>query len=450
VSGGGKTRDSTSSEPASSPVTTYRQLFRLAGRRYVVVAFLGRLPQAMSQLGTLLLVAGTTGSYAAGGASAGALAMAGAVASLGSGALADRFGQRRVVLVQSLLAAASLIAVVALSRAGVPWTVQAAAAAIAGFTMPLVGPLARVRWRPITKVAPSQPARLVDAAFSYEGAADEASFVVGPALVGAIAAVVDPAAALVAAAILLAVFGSLFATHRTADLVGGRGRKVGSADGRLPVFVVAVLGGAQLVIGTIFGSVQTGTTALATEAGVPGAAGLLHALLGVGSVLAGLAVTSIPERIGYEARLIVFAVGLVVLSAPLLAVDSLGSLAAVLLVMGLAVAPYMITVFTLAEQHTPSGRTGSVMTLLAGSTGLGYAIGSTIAGRLTDSFGYAAAFAVPLVAGVVASLLVAGAYRRLRARADAPGAPTSTARAPAADSGGQLPSVAQQRSASNA
>jgi MFS family permease len=433
-----------------SPVTTYRHLFRLAGRRYVLVAFLGRLPQAMSQLGTLLLVAGSTGSYAAGGAAAGALALAGAVASLGSGSLADRFGQRRIVLVQSLLAAAGLVSVVVLSATGTPWPWQAAAAAAAGFLMPAVGPLARVRWRPITGAAPSQPARLVDAAFSYEGAADEASFVLGPALVGAIAALANPASALIVAAILLAVFGSLFATHRTADLVPGRARASGVRPARLSLHVVAVLGGAQLIIGTVFGSVQTGTTALATEAGVPGAAGLLHALLGVGSVLAGLAVTLVPERISHEARLVAFALGLMVLSAPLVAVDDLRALAAVLLIMGIAIAPYMITVFTLAEQLTPVTRTGSMMTLLAGATGLGYAVGSTLAGRLTDAFGYGAAFVVPVVAGLVATVVVAGAYRGLHARRIAARPAADSARPGADTTPAQVEAIPQQRSASTA
>ena len=41
-----------------SPLTSYRRLFALAGPLYVLVAFLGRLPLAMSQLGTLLLVSG--------------------------------------------------------------------------------------------------------------------------------------------------------------------------------------------------------------------------------------------------------------------------------------------------------------------------------------------------------------------------------------------------------
>ncbi|MDQ5840289.1 MAG: SAM-dependent methyltransferase, partial [Chloroflexota bacterium] len=81
------------------PIKSYRRLFALAGPGYITIAFLGRLPLAMAQLGTLLLVAGSTGSYGAGGISAGALAVANAIGSPVSGAIADRRGQRRVVLV---------------------------------------------------------------------------------------------------------------------------------------------------------------------------------------------------------------------------------------------------------------------------------------------------------------------------------------------------------------
>lgn len=397
-----------------SPLLAYRQLLQLAGPSYVVVAFLGRLPQAMSQLGTLLLVADSTGSYAAGGAVAGTLAVSGAAASPIGGALADRLGQRPVVLAQSLLAALALLVLVALSIAGMPWQAQAVAAAAAGVAMPLVGPLARVRWSPLT--ARGRRAGLLDAAFSYEGTADEASFVVGPALVGAVTAVVNPVAAIVAAAVLLAVFGSLFALHETADLVG-RSTVDRATAGRLPLAVLAVLGAAQLLIGVVFGSVQTGTTALATAAGSAGHAGLLHALLGVGSVVAGIALTLAPRGFSHPARLVVFAAALLVLAAPLVAVESLGGLALALTVLGFAVAPYMITVFTMAGQHTPAARLATMMTILAGVTSLGYAIGSSVAGRLADEGGHHAAFWVPVTAAGAAFALAAAGARTLRAPA---------------------------------
>ncbi|RIQ28154.1 MFS transporter, partial [Jiangella rhizosphaerae] len=77
-----------------SPLSSYRRLLSLAGVGYVVVAFLGRLPLAMSQLGTLLLVSDATGRYAAGGLAAGALAVANAVGAPLAGGIADRVGQR--------------------------------------------------------------------------------------------------------------------------------------------------------------------------------------------------------------------------------------------------------------------------------------------------------------------------------------------------------------------
>ena len=60
----------------------------------------------------------------------------------------------------------------------------------------------------------------------------------------------------------------------------------------------------------------------------------------------------------------------------------------------------MITVFTLAERKVPPERSAAAMTLLSGVTGLGYAVGSTVAGRLADAHGHQAAYAVAVVAGL--------------------------------------------------
>lgn len=396
-------------------LSAYRDLLRVAGPLYVAVAFLGRLPAAMSQMGTLLLVSAATGSYAAGGAAAGALAVANAVCSPLAGALADRVGQRPVVLVQSLVGGAGLAVLVALAEGGASAGSLVGAAAAAGAWVPQVGPLARVRWRPLTAGRDDQP-RLVAAAFSYEGAADEASFVLGPALLGLGVALADPAAALLGAALLLAVFGSWFALHPSAQVRVAHGPH---GHGRLvtPAFVVLLL--AQLLIGALFGSVQTGTSVLAEAEGALGAAGGVHALLGVGSVLAGLALVLLPERFALHRRLLLFAAALVALSLPLPAVGSLVALAGVVLVLGLAVAPYMITTFTLGERAAPPARVGAAMTLLAAATGVGYALGAALAGRLADEQGHSAAFAVTVGAAACAAVLALVAQRVLAGAAAA-------------------------------
>jgi MFS family permease len=397
-----------------SPLRSYRHLFGLTGPLYVVVAFLARLPLAMSQLGTLLLIAGTTGSYGAGGACAGALAIANAAGAPLWGSWADRLGQRRVLTLQSLASAAAIGGLLVLANSTLPWGYAAVASAVAGFLLPQIGPMARVRWRPLTARSGQHQSRLVDTAFSYEGAADEASFVLGPALVGLGVSVANPTVALAGAAIVLAVFGTSFALHDSAKLaLAATGSSAGPL-GRLVTPALLILCSSQLVIGMVFGSVQTGTSVLATNAGQPGLTGYFHALLGVGSVLAAVAMAAMPARFALPDRLLAFAAALLVLALPLLLVGSLGMLVPVLLVLGVSVAPYMITTFTLGERITPPSRTGAAMTLLAAATGLGYALGAGVAGRLADLGGHIPAFAVTVGAGVVALAVSLGGRAVLR------------------------------------
>ncbi|MBD3945130.1 MFS transporter [Nocardioides ganghwensis] len=398
-----------------TPLASYRRLLHLAGPTYVLIAFVGRLPLAMSQLGTLLLVSTASGSYGLGGLSAGALAVANAVGAPVAGSLADRVGQRPVVLVQSLLGATGLALLVAVVGGDAAPTTVVLTAAATGLLLPQVGPLARVRWRPMTRTTGTHQRRLVDAAFSYEGAADEASFAIGPALVGLSVAAFSPGGAMLLAAVLLAVFGSAFALDPSARLTHAAERPAGS--GRLLGAAFLVLVGAQVSIGMLFGATQTGATVLATDAGTPGVAGLVHATLGIGSAIAGLATAYVPERIGHERRALVAAWALLALSLPLLVVDSLATATVTVLVLGVAVAPYMIAVFSLAERVVPPARVGAAMTTLASATGLGYALGSSLAGRLADQSGATSAFAVTVGATVLAAGLMTTQQRRLRTAA---------------------------------
>ena len=279
--------------------------------------------------------------------------------------------------------------------------------------MPQIGPLARVRWRPITREQEHHQPRLMEAAFSYEGAADEASFVLGPALLGLLVVIASPELALVIAASILLVFGCAFALHPTARLTHAH-RPEPHAGARLVTAAFVVLLAAQLLIGVVFGSIQTGTTVLATDAGQAGIAGLVHASLGVGSVIAGLAVAALPPRFGYASRVLVAAAGLALLSLPLLVTDTIPRLFVVVLVLGFVVAPYMISVFMLGERAAPVQRVGAAMTLLAGATGIGYAVGSAVAGRLADTYGHEGAFSVTVAASVSALVLAAAAQPLLR------------------------------------
>lgn len=387
---------------------SYPRLFSLPGRPFVVIGALARLPLAMSQLGTLLLVSSplVAGRLGPGGLAAGAVAAAIAIGSPLFGALTDRFGQRWVMLVQALVAGGALIGEGIAARAGAPWQVVALVGALAGLFMPQIGTMARVRWRAIGARHREEQAGILETSFAWEGAVDEASFALGPALVGVLAVAAGPVPALLVAGIMLVVLGSAFAVHPTASLVPGHPRVRDSAVARQRLWnhgVASTVAGLGLM-GMVFGSVQTGTTSLATAAGKPGLAGLLHALLSVGSATAGLLLPRLARRLDLVARWRLFSLGLFVLALPLLLVDRLVWLVPVLLVLGFAAAPYMITLYSVAERVSAPAHIGTVMTMLAAMTSLGYAVGTSVAGRLADWGGATPAFAVTVAVGLAAAL----------------------------------------------
>lgn len=199
---------------------TYREVIGLTGPLLPVVSFLGRLPTATIQFGSVLLVARTSGSLTAAGLTGGALALGQVACGPLVGRLADRHGQRTVVLFFSLANALAITALVAGALAGLPTPLLALLGAAAGATVPLIGPLGRARLVALARRAHA-PDATVSTALSFESTLDEISFVLGPALVGLAAVLSHPAHALGAAAVLVAVCGSGFALHPTASRRSG-------------------------------------------------------------------------------------------------------------------------------------------------------------------------------------------------------------------------------------
>ncbi|MGV9632200.1 MFS transporter, partial [Streptomyces sp. NPDC003487] len=119
---------------------TYRRVIGLSGPLLPVVSFLARLPTATIQFGSVLLVARTSGSLSAAGLTGGALAAGQVACGPLVGRLADRHGQRPVVLVFALANALAIGALVAGALAGLSTPLLAVLAAAAGASVPLIGP----------------------------------------------------------------------------------------------------------------------------------------------------------------------------------------------------------------------------------------------------------------------------------------------------------------------
>ncbi|WP_329377961.1 MFS transporter [Streptomyces sp. NBC_01351] len=385
---------------------TYRHVIALTGPLLPFFSFFARLPVAMSQFGSVLLVAQTSGSLATAGIVGGTLSAGQVVFGPVLGRLADRHGQRPVVLAAAAVNAVATAALVAGALGGLDTVPLAAVGAVTGASVPLIGPLARTRSVALAHRAKADES-VVGAVHSLEGTMDEVSFVIGPALVGMAALVAHPAVAIGGAAALVAVFGTAFALHPTAAVTAGGPapeRPKGVRRTR-PAGVVYSVRGSLFLQGAMFGAMQAGIASLTGELGVPGQAGVVYAANGVVSAVVGLALGALPARFGLKLRWRTATAAALLLSVPLLFTGSLWGLYLIVTLLGVAVAPHLITAFALTERHVEPSRLAESMAFAASSLVAGQALALALSGRMAEWYGPSGAFAVAVGATALALVL---------------------------------------------
>ena len=414
----------------------------------------------MLTVGTLTLVTAVSHSYAIGGMAAGAVGIGSALGAPVLGSLADKAGQRIVLLVAAVinsLAVAGLLAAAYLTTGygSVGDAVGVLIAAfLAGASCPQVGPMARVRWMALTtrNLSAAKGGRSVaanradlDTALSYEGTADEVTFVLGPALVGVLASVVAPWLPLALAAVMTITLVPAFAVHPSQLAVVPAPRKpragLAPSNGQVPPIgevassgevppveqttqapqrrnrwaaaVVAVPVLAMVCMGTFFGATQNALSAFSAQYATAEIAGLLYAVMGLSSAVAALSVAFWPQRFSLASRWVAAALAMSVLSLLLLLPAGIWPMVFVLLILGIPVGPVMVTVFSIGGVVAPAGRMATVMTALASGIVAGTALGSYLAGQLAQTQGAGAAFVVSMAAaggllllGVLTSLVM--------------------------------------------
>jgi MFS family permease len=388
----------------------YREVIGLTGPLLPVMSFLARLPTAMIQFGSMLLVARTSGSLTAAGLTGGALALGQVACGPLVGRLADRHGQRAVVFAFSLANSLAIAGLVAGALAGLPAVVLAVLGASAGAGVPQIGPMARARLVALARRAGAREST-VGAALSFESTLDEISFVLGPALVGMAAVTAHPGYALGGAAALVALCGTGFALHRTGAVATAPERR----DGPVPTppqpqntpipRSIHFLRAALALQGAMFGACQAGITALTERLGQPDQAGLVYAAMGVMSAVAGLSMAAVPTGVGLTARWRTATAAAFALSLPLLWADGLPVLYATVTVLGVAYAPHLITVFGLTERVVPPARLAEAMAAATSALVGGQALALAATGRLAESYGPAAAFGVASLAAAFACVI---------------------------------------------
>ncbi|MFF8785284.1 MFS transporter [Streptomyces sp. NPDC015125] len=405
------------------PLAPYRRIFAVPGARAFTAAnLLARLPMGMLSVSAVLMIAGSRGSYALAGAVTATGLAATALVGPWTARLADRHGQARIAVPATALAVLGSLSLLLCVHHGAPdWTLFACYAATA--TTPNTGGMSRARWAHLFRDDPA--AR--HTANSFEQAADELCFLLGPVLATLLCTTLFPEAGTAVAAALLLTGVLLFAAQRRTEPpvapapATGRPRSPLRRPGLPPLLVTF------LATGAVFGSLEVVTIAFADGHGVRSAAGALLALQAAGSCAAGLLYGLLPPTTGVSPgssrawgsarhRLLGCTAAMAALMLlPLLAAATGGpaTLAVALLLAGMATAPTMVTGMGLVQSLTPPGQRHEGMTLAVTALLGGIAAGSACGGRAVDHLGGAgAAYGVPAAAAALAAAVTLFTARR--------------------------------------
>ncbi|MEX5717861.1 MFS transporter [Geodermatophilus maliterrae] len=378
----------------------------------VLAAFIGRLPLSMVGLGCVLLVASETGSYGLGGAVAAAGAVTTAIAGPVLGRWADTHGQRRTLLpVVVVFAAAGALFLAAVKEDWPRWTLFVTAG-LAGACIPPVASMIRVRWTHLLRGTTRLPAAL-----AMESVVDEFVFIVGPVLVTFLSTTGHATSGVVTAFALAVVGALLFAAQgRTEPPPHGHEARRGPAAIRTPGLKVLFVVGAA--VGSILGTLEIALVAFADEVDAMALSGVLIAGLALGSMASGIGWGAVHWRHPLRHRLLVVLVALTVLTVPLSLVGNVWVMIPLVVVAGVAVSPSLISSFTLAELIVPRSAVTEAFTWIGTALGLGVAVGTSVAGKIVDTYGANASFLVATVSAGLAAVVVLAFQRLLHVPAE--------------------------------
>jgi MFS family permease len=146
--------------------------------------------------------------------------------------------------------------------------------------------------------------------------------------------------------------------------------------------------------------------------GEPGLNGVLYGVFAAGNMLSGVVCGAVAWKVAPQRRLLAGYTALALTASALWTAHSVLLLGALGLLVGMCIAPALITGYTLVEALVPAGARTEAFTWLTGAVAFGQAAAVTVAGQLEDRLWDGAGFLVPM-AGTVLALVTLVALRSL-------------------------------------
>lgn len=378
----------------------YRAVFRVPGSvAFCAAAFVMRMPLAIYPLGIVLIISARDGRYGFAGVLSACYVFGNAVGQLLLSILVDRYGQRRVILPCAAVHAAGVVALAVLVRTSAPNWLLVVPAVVFGFTYLPVGSLVRARWSYLLDGRPE-----LGTAMSVESVLDEVIFVIGPLIATVVATQIEPVLVLYLAVALVAVGSLWLAVQRcTQPAPHPRGDHVSASAVRTPGMPVLTL--ATVGMGAVFASAEVSMVAYCGQHGHRALSGVVLAAIATGSAVSGLFYGAVEWRDAMLRRFRLQAGVFAVLPFVLFTASNVPVLAVAAFVLGLGIAPALITTFSLIQQIVPARAITEGLSWVGTGLSVGYGAGAALVGGIADAHGARAAFLVVVASSVLTGLL---------------------------------------------
>jgi MFS family permease len=382
----------------------YSRILRTPGVAAIVFATLiGRLPIGISGLAILLYVQDVSGSFAAAGVAAGALALGSALGAPFQGRLVDWRGEG-ALLPLAFVHAGGLVLVWILGAAGAGTAVLACAAFAAGAAFPPVASVLRARWPLLLAADPA----LIPAAYALDSVFLEIIFVTGPLLTTVIVATVGPEYALIvsAACVLSGTTMFLAGLHGHARPEGPEAgtRRFGLGALAAPGIRTIVL--ASLPVGFAFGTIEVVLPAFSADHDARELSGLLLAVWSGASGVSGLLYGARPMRGRLADVHLRLAFALPLALAAMLAAVSPLTMALLVVVAGLPIAPLIASRNQLVERVAPRGTATEAFTWPLTALVSGVSVGAAASGAIVETYSWHAAVIAAVAASAAGAALL--------------------------------------------
>lgn len=389
-------------------LSPYRAAFNEPGTAsFCTAGVLMRLPIAIYPLGLVLIVSARTGHYGFAGFLAGVYVVGNGVGNPVLSRLVDRYGQSRLLLPASAVHLAATVLLGVLIQVHAPQWSYLAPAFVSGFAYLSVGSLVRARW---TFVLGGRPE--MSTAYSLESVLDELIFTVGPLVATLIATTLEPVLVLgLTVALVFAGAVWLRSLRATEPPVrAGQATRPPSAlrQPGLPLLTVTAI-----AMGSIFASAEVTMVAFCGEHHHRALSGVVLACFALGSATSGLFYGARQWRTPIVSRFRLQALIFGAMPLLFLIATNVGVLALCAFVVGLGIAPTLITAFGLIESIVAAAALTEGLSWLMTGLSVGYGVGSSLAGGLADAHGSRIAFLVTVGSGLAMAGLAQLLHRRL-------------------------------------